>query len=56
MRQFAFALLVLPLCAGTLAKVPAANAQSVAGTSCGSYKDAEKDPAQQAAFKAYLQG
>ena len=56
MRRFAFALLVLSLCAGTLAKVPAANAQSVAGTSCGSYKDAEKDPAQQAAFRAYLQG
>jgi hypothetical protein len=56
MRRFAFALLVLSLSAGALIKVPAANAQSVAGTSCGSYRDAEKDPAQQAAFKAYLQG
>jgi len=38
MRRFAFVLLVISLCAGTLVKVPAANAQSVAGTSCGNYK------------------
>jgi hypothetical protein len=56
MRRFVFASLVLSLVAGALAKVPAANAQSVAGTSCGSYKDAGKDPAQQALFMAYLQG
>ncbi len=56
MRRVAFALLVLSLCAGALAKVPIANAQSVAGMSCGSYKDAEKDPARQGLFMAYLQG
>jgi hypothetical protein len=55
MRRVDFVVLVLSLCAGLVA-VPAAEAQSVAATSCAAYKDADKDPARQALFQAYLQG
>jgi HdeA/HdeB family len=33
-----------------------ATAQNIASASCASFKDADKDPAQQAVFLAYLQG
>jgi hypothetical protein len=36
--------------------VPAANVQLVASSSCSSFKDAQKDPALQAHYLAYLEG
>jgi hypothetical protein len=56
MRRFLFFSLILFLCAGSLGNVPALSAQLVASSSCSSFKEAQKDPAQQARYMAYLEG
>ncbi len=55
MRHFPSIVLVLWLHA-SMASVLPVNAQSLASSSCGSFKDAQKDPVQLGRYLAYLEG
>ena len=56
MRPVLHFVIILSLFAIAVTLVPFATAQNVASASCASFKQADKDPAQQAVFLAYLQG
>ena len=56
MRPLVLAFLVLALWACSLVVVPATSAQLLGSSSCSSFRDAQKDPAQQQRYLAYLEG
>ncbi len=56
MRPVLYSVIIFSLFAAATTVPPVATAQNVAAASCASFKRADKDPAQQAVFLAYLQG